>query len=66
MNFVHLCLVHYIYLGEEVEAAQAADDAVDLREPSAFTTGLWTASKKETALKHWSVTRLLSQVQPQD
>ena len=31
---------HYIYLGEEVEAAQAADDAVDLREPSAFTTGL--------------------------
>ena len=35
-----LCLSQCIYLGEEVEAAQAADDAVDLREPPAFTTGL--------------------------
>lgn len=42
VHFILLCLYlsHYIYLGEEVEAAQAADDAVDLREPSAFTTGL--------------------------
>lgn len=36
-----MCVAHYIYLGEEIEAAQAADNAVDLGEPSAFTTGLW-------------------------
>lgn len=46
VNLVHLCLVHCIYLGEEVEAAQAADDAVDIREPSAFTAGLRTAERK--------------------
>lgn len=66
VNFAHLCLVHCIYLGEEVEAAQAADDAVDLREPSAFAAGLRTASKKKTGSKHWRVTRLLIQEQPQD
>lgn len=50
LYFVHLCLclVHCIYLGEEVKTTQAADNAVDLREPSAFTTGLWTTSKKKT------------------
>ena len=66
VNFLHLFLVHCIYLGEEVKAAQAADDAVDLRKPSAFTAGLRTARKKKTGSKHLCVTRLLIQVQPQD
>lgn len=35
--------VNSIYLWEEVEAAQAADDAVDLGEPPAFAAGLQTA-----------------------
>lgn len=35
------------YLWEEVEAAQAADDAVDLGEPPAFAAGLQTARKNQ-------------------
>lgn len=30
----------FLYLGEEIEAAQAADDAVDLGKPPAFAAGL--------------------------
>lgn len=39
-NTLHLRVAYYTYLGEEIETPQAADNAVDLREPSAFTTGL--------------------------
>lgn len=34
-----------LYLREEVETAQPADDAVDFWQPPAFTTGLWTQSR---------------------
>lgn len=40
VHFCFLILSHFNYLREEVKATQAADDTVDLREPSAFTTGL--------------------------
>lgn len=45
ITFVYLCqcyvfLRHCVYLGEKVKAAEATDDAIDLREPPTFTTGL--------------------------
>ncbi len=49
---LHLCLAHCIYLGEEVEAAQAADDAVYLREPSALTAGLQEKDSFKTLVCH--------------
>lgn len=65
-----LCLVRYSYLGEEVETAQAADDAVDLGKPSAFTAGLWESEQEtdrlQTASKQQRLTWLLTQVQLQD
>lgn len=37
----------FLYLGEEIEAAQAADDAVDLGKPPAFAAGLWRRRQRK-------------------
>lgn len=44
----HTCIyVVFLYLGEEIEAAQAADDAVDLGKPPAFAAGLWRRRQRK-------------------
>lgn len=49
--------VNSVYLWEEVEAAQAADDAVDLGEPPAFAARLKTATKKKNQNQNTEVSQ---------